>query len=374
MEEQPELLFPEDYCVLCRGHIPRPRGYVVRFEGFEEWQLPVVGGKVFVSPQMDISWHFVNLVLPCYAVTVFCPTKQRAHETQCRVHVIHDNSSSRVFHQNLWQVESAGSKLVDFEICDRGIRCDFCTPEWAIFFAHLDCWEVARRHRPHLSGTDLYRLARLTQPVIPHMCRADRDSLPEIGIPPALSALFRAETSLGRILHTMTFKLPQELRREVLSYLAGTMTFSALSSLHTLALLDVAGPDSSRKSMMLWMPGNAGPSVGKLYAEPISLFGRVYLGRLSAAGRKSSRSIEIPVRPRGVRGVKYVLGTYGICAIAVLYDDGTSSPWLGSPGGGWHARIYGSDLLKLRTLRDVGGSCCCCCFLPPISIPNPLFI
>ena len=84
-----------------------------------------------------------------------------------------------------------------------------------------------------------------------------------------------------------------------------------------------------------------------LSAESISILGSSYLRHIEMASRRKdegvgtdSLSVEVSDK-NAIRGVKFTLGLRGLQAIALIYDDGSCSAWLGDPENGWHGRAYG---------------------------------
>jgi hypothetical protein len=61
---------------------------------------------------------------------------------------------------------------------------------------------------------------------------------------------------------------------------------------------------------------------------------------------------SISVRRSETKGVKFVVGRYGLRAISLLYDDGSTSAWLGDEAGGWKGMIFGDIVKGFRVLQD----------------------
>ena len=236
-----------------------------------------------------------------------------------------------------------------FKICDIRLRCNMCSLERTMFFTHLCCWKLVRRRGFNLSSASLWAFARQTRPIASWRYISQGEPQPYVGI---FSAPLLRGTGLGRILRRVA-RLPREIEREVLSYLSETLVFSLVSSLYMLTLHGPIDPDASWKRMALELPLNASSQTVRLYTTPVRIFEKAYLGQLTTTGEENPASLSISLRTCGVQGLKYVLGTYGVCAVSVFYEDGSSSPWLGHPGHGWHARVYGRDLHELRFICDV---------------------
>lgn len=245
---------------------------------------------------------------------------------------------------------SLGDSLV-FDLCRCDRPCQRCDRDRRIFFTHLCCWKATRQRYGNVPVANLHRLALQIRPVVDGPNLTSRDLLPGLDFP-VLD--LQQCTGLGDYLRGVATCLPEEIRQEVLDRLRGTLTFSLLSTLQTGSLLGlISSSSASDITGVLLSPGGLG-TVDTLYAEPIRIFGATYLRRVALSKRSEVFTCSIPVRSAPIRGVKYVLGTCGLRAISVLYDDGSSSPWLGNPTQGSNARVYGRDLLKLCTVQDVG--------------------
>lgn len=245
---------------------------------------------------------------------------------------------------------SFGDSLA-FDLCRCERPCQRCDPDRRIFFAHLCCWKVTRQRYGNVPLANLHRLALQTRPVVDGPNLADRDLLPGLDFP--ILDLQQC-TGLGDYLRGVATCLPEEIRQEIPNRLRGTLTFSLLSTLQTGSLLGLISLSSASNITGGSLSPDGSGTVDALYAEPIRIFGAPYLRRVALNKRSEVFTYSIPVRSDPIRGVKYVLGTWGLRAISVLYDDGSSSPWLGNPTQGSTARGYGRDLLKLCTVQDVG--------------------
>lgn len=245
---------------------------------------------------------------------------------------------------------SHGDSLA-FDLCRCERPCQRCDRNRHIFLAHLCCWKMTRQRYGPVSVTNLHRLALQIRPVVDWANLGDRDLLPGLDFP-----ILDPQQSIGLsgYLGGVATCLPEEIRQEILGRLRGTLTFSLLSTLQTSSLLGLISSSSASNSTGgPLFPGGSG-TVDALYAEPIRIFGATYLRRVALNKTPEVFTYSIPVRSAPIRGVKYVLATYGLRAISVLYDDGSSSPWLGNPTLGSTARVYGRDLLELCTVQNVG--------------------
>ena len=273
-------------------------------------------------------------------------------QAQQRILVVSGSLADSDFLQVPWAVETRGKNHVLVRICEKSSRCDLCNLDRPLFFAHFCCWKVICSHRtPPLSTVSLYALAQQTRPVVSPGRMVERRSHLSLNV--SLSP-FLQETGLGNTLHNIASRLPQEIEFEILSYLTNTMVFSLISSLQTSICFGLIRPDTSQKQTVLETPDGTTPSqISHLYAVPVRVFENMCISRLSASKIDHPTSLSIPIREGSVRGLRYVLGAYGICAVSILYNDGPPSPWLGDPGGGWQGKVYGHDLRKLHITHDV---------------------
>src|SRR5690606_4212982 len=90
--------------------------------------------------------------------------------------------------------------------------------------------------------------------------------------------------------------------------------------------------------------------IESLRVKTTSIFGLAYLSKI---GFNEGDGDFIDVRDSGFFGVRFALGTYGIRALRVLYQDGSMSRWVGDPRFSWFGEVYGADLRYLSVIRDV---------------------
>jgi hypothetical protein len=281
-----------------------------------------------------------------------------------------------------------GETTLELTVCLDGYDCRECDRKQPMFFAHLCCWQVVNEQRAlqgkdRLSFRDLIVFASQTRPLY---CAAEGDESEAEVSPLQFGGVPNRDTDLGRLL-TRTARLPAEIQHLISSNFDAGLLRSLVRASQTagefLDRLCAPGPwlhhEALDGSEIVEVPtdsgtvaaaganANAGAGVGaaaivdRLTADFISVFGQFYLRRLTADGEYSSAADGAPastprtirVRRSSVTGLKYVLGLYGIRAVAVTYADGSSSPWLGDPTKGWHGRIQGNDLRLLQILRDV---------------------
>ena len=189
-------------------------------------------------------------------------------------------------------------------------------------------------------------LAKISSPVIPRPSLDPISTLPAVDFPTPISR-DDAVTSLGR-LFTRLLQLPTETRQRITGHLQGHLVESLLRAIQTTkAFLDRGGADGSSTPHDL----TSSDGIGSLYARATRIFGRRYLSEVGFNQTENVSSIQVESKPK--RGIRFALGTYGLCAVRILYGDGSLSPWLGDHGGCWYGEVYGEELGKLRITRDV---------------------
>jgi hypothetical protein len=85
--------------------------------------------------------------------------------------------------------------------------------------------------------------------------------------------------------------------------------------------------------------------VETLYAKSISVWGSSYISSFRFYNTKRISS--------DIKGVRFMVGPYGLRALSILYADDSTSAWLREPTNGWFSVIYGTDISRLRILKDV---------------------
>jgi hypothetical protein len=104
-----------------------------------------------------------------------------------------------------------------------------------------------------------------------------------------------------------------------------------------------------------------------LKASWVYVLGQRYISSIEFdnTGMCDSRDSQlIPIQDLEIKGLRFTVGMYGIRAISILYDDGSTSPWAGDTTSGWTGVMYGESLKILRVLKDVRFLLCCHGFLP----------
>ena len=89
-------------------------------------------------------------------------------------------------------------------------------------------------------------------------------------------------------------------------------------------------------------------TIDTLSAVLLPVFGQRYISSLSF-----SCDGGILVKGTKIKGIRFMMGPYGLRALSILYLDDTISPWLGEPTNSWMGVMYGSSTRCLHVLRDV---------------------
>lgn len=218
-------------------------------------------------------------------------------------------------------------------------KCGTCRRNGPVYVAHRDCWCLAvEAGKTHIG---LYRFAANFQHVIP----------PRYSIQPPPRATFHADvrttTGLGGLVHTAATRLPAEIRDIIIECLGDHLVASLVRAFQTM----VSHVEETPRCQAINHVALADPGrVETLCIKTISIFGLTYLSEI---GFNEGGGDFIDVRESCFFGVRFALGTYGIRALRVLYQDGSMSRWLGDPRFSWFGEVYGADLRYLSVVRDV---------------------
>jgi hypothetical protein len=138
--------------------------------------------------------------------------------------------------------------------------------------------------------------------------------------------------------------LPVEIRSIISAYFVRNLSLSLLAGSETsYMLLNII--DRSRSDITEL---ECNTMVGTLYAKSISVWGSSYISSLRFDNTKG-----ISVNRSDLKGVRFMVGPYGLRALSILYADDSTSAWLGEPTNGWFGVIYGTDISRLQILKDV---------------------
>ncbi|CAG9988864.1 unnamed protein product [Clonostachys byssicola] len=163
---------------------------------------------------------------------------------------------------------------------------------------------------------------------------------------PTLPAGLSTTTELGQLVETIRKSLPVELQGLIYRNVSGLFRFLAGASFTLNELDENAGPD--RGVVINPVPHH---SVKFLRATSTIILGEECLTNIGS-DNASNYEQDIALQDKPVYGIQVSLGTYGVVALRVIYQDNTTSSWLGFGPRKWTATYKGDDLTKLRTASD----------------------
>jgi hypothetical protein len=153
----------------------------------------------------------------------------------------------------------------------------------------------------------------------------------------------RVDTIIGRGLRIFS-RLPAEIRSMISERFVRSQSLSLLTGSETSRmLLEVIGRS---RSDVIELECNT--IVETLYAESVSIWGSTYISSL-----KFNNTKGISINKSEIKGVRFIVGLYGLRALSILYADDSTSAWLGDPTNGWIGVVYGTDISRLQILKDV---------------------
>lgn len=225
-----------------------------------------------------------------------------------------------------------------------------CGRDQTMHFVHRDCWKLINTTKPtHGVMSALYKLARSIYPIF-----EDQDGSHELQMRIVENVLSTADaqTDLGKLFGYIS-ELPAEVRAEILVYSQKPLS-PLLTVLSTSApLLDlIKQGDSGQGSIDV----TCSDTIDSLSGQLLSIRGRRYISRLSfneTMGLTRRDHDSISVRTSAIKGVKFVVDCDGLRALSILYDDDSTSAWLGDMAGGWRGTMLGDIGRGFRVLQDV---------------------
>ena len=232
------------------------------------------------------------------------------------------------------------------------IKSDIAAPdkptlaEDILYLTHRCCWEIARLQLGDvLSNHALFAIGQRTYPVLP--LEDSRHGPESLGAFPDLEKI-ATDTTLGQLLHGISL-LPLEIQHIIATHVARDQVLSLSRACHTAKLY--LRPTSSRSSARvetIEVPS----SIKSLHICTVYIFGSSYLDNIGFNCLKESDSVAVDDRP--IIALQFAIGTYGLRAIRVVYDDESWSPWIGNHDSRcWYGSLPTRNLLGLRMLRDV---------------------
>lgn len=236
-----------------------------------------------------------------------------------------------------------------------------CRPEHMIYLSHMDCWRLASSSA-RISSLDWSRLAVQTRPfdikATPsgqyYVFCHDDPGIPVLASLSPDSGLFHAGTPLANLLSKVR-TLSTELQFQVMSLLQGTMFASLLQAkIFVLDTLPRLGPRSAWAIQPKPRPLRASKEQksDRLACRSTHIMGRSYLSDL-ALGHLEGPSSYIHIADKEIRGLQFALGRFGLRGVCVLYEDETSSLWLGDSSFCWVGTVPCSNLSRLNVIADV---------------------
>ncbi|CAH0058537.1 unnamed protein product [Clonostachys solani] len=230
------------------------------------------------------------------------------------------------------------------------LHCLFCGEEAAtVNMIHIYCLQLAKRRWSDFSTDLLARIARLLRPITPPNVTAEI-----LGVKPDLtkfpeSEIASKDSSLGLLLANIHGHLPGELQRLICRHLSGTLFFSVASCLETLHWIEdhrILTDSRQIATPTYHYPLMPSFSFKRLVADTVNILGESCFTRIGG-DFPTSYEMEITIKQVPISGIRYALGLHGVVGLRVLYEDGSSSAWLGrSPG-----RLF--RVFSLRSLRDL---------------------
>ncbi|VUC32542.1 unnamed protein product [Clonostachys rosea] len=151
-------------------------------------------------------------------------------------------------------------------------------------------------------------------------------------------------TKLGQLVETVRKTLPVELQELIYQKVSGLFRFLAETSL-TLKELD--GEASADRGVVVH-PVSKGLAKF-LRAHSTHIHGEECLTEIDS---HSNFEQQIALQEKPIHGIQVSVGTYGVVAVRVLYQDYSTSSWLGRGPRKWTATYKGDDLGRLRTVSD----------------------
>lgn len=251
-------------------------------------------------------------------------------------------------------ISSDGRQSLDVTLCLLN-ACQKCEMAKAAYLFHHPCWKLINRSTTDHTSLQLYRFARSTHPIFEDTEfedeRRKRRRMP-LHFTSTLAEKSE-ETEIGGLLRCLS-RLPPEIQFSISAECPRTLLSSLLivsqTSTPLLSLIQHNGLDQSVVRI------NCDTNVHTVSSRSIELFGESYITLLGFNEHVENDSKDpnvIAVKRLKIKGIKFVLGCYGIRAVSILYADNSTSAWLGDPARGWNGVMYGDTLGSLRVIRDV---------------------
>jgi hypothetical protein len=218
-----------------------------------------------------------------------------------------------------------------------------CAGKKIAYLVHLSCWKLVNVTNTNPTSFSIYEFAHSTYPLFePKYAVEDRDTTVIDFANPFVGT--NAQTELGRLLSSLS-QLPVEIQLAISELCTSSLVSSLLSAVNISSTLLSKFKDSPGQTTFDLISNDV---IDTIYTESISIFGLRFLSLLRFGDPRG-----VLLKRSAAKGIKFVLGRYGLLALSILYANGTTSPWVGDTKNGWFGVIYGHDIGRLRILQDV---------------------
>lgn len=245
-------------------------------------------------------------------------------------------------------------------------NCPTCDPDVTANLIHASCLQLLKaKANPRgieISAEFLCRAARMLRPTLEWRravaildVQASPSQFPPLDGPHS--------TELSILVSSIQKKLPLEIQGMILDCLPSHCLFYPLS--RCLEVLETINFDRILKANLPFSEFTTKypfpidqPSPVRLSATTVNILGEECLATI---GTQANTMLGLSVGQAKIRGLQYAMGSYGVVALRLLYEDGTRSGWMGQSIRKWVATIRGKEMASLNFMTDVRN--------PP---PNPL--
>lgn len=224
-----------------------------------------------------------------------------------------------------------------------------------LFYAHKCCWKVANSPRI-IPSLKWLRMAIQTRPFSLRTRFWDREPKFDVGtdLLAADRRFFNQGTHLGKIALSLS-TMPLEVQSQILDDLESSLFISLLraKTFSSQILPRISDPTTLQPITRVLNPD---ATIRSIHVRFANILGRTYLAEIGFNDEFKDGSSLILMPACNVRGLRFALGKFGLRGLQVIYDDGSSSSWLGDSSSCWIGVVYGRDLSKLRIIADVSFS------------------
>lgn len=323
----------EPHCVLCRDTILHPWAGMIagrrRKSDIEKWRLNALG--------------FVRLRGP-------------------------DNSSSGdgddgdEVRLRAFRVDADNERwpsMEDISLCEDIRGCPECKrdPDYSVSLVHVDCYQLASQVFGPRAIKMLHLIARRTQPLVARELALLNDQGRQLRLlHDTPNVATNEDTDLGRLLSLTRQKLPTELQDMVLEEQPKLLECLRNAS----KAIDWASSPTTAIRQPPDMRPPAKPFAGCSVVKQINAgLTRIldetciaWIGPDSSSASQDTEVRSIQVREHKIFGIEVSFGVYGVAALRVMYLDGSTSAWLGTPDR-WFATVPCNDWDHIQVVSDV---------------------